>query len=446
MKQIGKVDEREEWFGQVPRSIRKQAIFGVTLMAVALGGFGAWAFKAPLAAAVISQGTFVANGENKIVQHLEGGIIKTIAIKEGDEVAEGQLLVRLDETTAHANERELQLRQYRLEATESRLMAEYAETAKLTFPPHLEDARSDFEVASILNSQALSFGVSRRAIEQDLTLLNRNSEALEIRKAGYSKQLSSHHKQVEILTGDYAAKSTLLAKGLTRRTEVTALQRLIIEAEGQIGRLQAEIDEIAQIQRKYETEIAKARSAYRQAALDELQTIQAELESIREKSRKARNFSRRSKVVAPVAGTVVRLHYHTAGGVVESGKPIAEILPAGAPLIIEMQIPRTEIDSVRVGQHAAVQLTALNRRTTPVLDGEVFYVSADAIANRSSGAVRDVYVARVSLDPSEMRRVPGFAPTPGMPAQIMIQTAERTFAQYLAKPIVDSMSRAFREQ
>ncbi len=150
--------------------------------------------------------------------------------------------------------------------------------------------------------------------------------------------------------------------------------------------------------------------------------------------------------MAPVAGTVVRLYYHTAGGVIETGKAILEILPAGEPLIIEAMVSRTEIDSVRTGQHATVHLTALNQRTTPVLDGEVFYLSADAIAESAGGDVREVYLARVSLPPDQIARVPGFTPTPGMPAEIMIQTEERTFAQYLAKPVVDSMSRAFREQ
>jgi HlyD family secretion protein len=139
------------------------------------------------------------------------------------------------------------------------------------------------------------------------------------------------------------------------------------------------------------------------------------------------------------------LHYHTAGGVIETGEPIAEILPSDAPLIIEAQIPRTEIDSVVMGQQATVRLVGLNQRTTPVLSGEVYYVSADALVEDSAGIPQEVYLARISLEPDEMDRVRGFVPTPGMPAEIMIQTEERTFAAYIAKPVTDSMSRAFRE-
>ena len=117
------------------------------------------------------------------------------------------------------------------------------------------------------------------------------------------------------------------------------------------------------------------------------------------------------------------------------------------PLIIETLVARTDIDNVRLGQAAAVRLTALNQRTTPILQGKVFYVSADAIADKTSEGIaqREVYLARIELPSSELRRVPGFAPMPGMPVEVMIQTAERTFAQYITKPITDSMQRAFRE-
>ncbi len=446
MRELVTVGGQQEWYRDVPRSIRRQTLFGLCLMLVTFGGFSAWAFRAPLASAVIAQGSFVATGENKIVQHLEGGIIKEIRVAEGDRVQKGQVLVHLDETASMANQRELDLRRMRLEATQARLMAEYEERDELVFPAELEDARSNNEVDAILASQALAFKVSRRTLSQDQTMLVRNSDALAVRKIGYETQLKSHRQQLELLREELAVKQGLFERRLTRRPEVIAVERVVIEAEGQIGRLEAEIAEISEIQKKYEVQIDRARSEYRQAALDELQVVQAELESIREQFRKASSVLERADIVAPVSGTIVRLHYHTPGGVVESGKPIVEILPEDAALIIEAMVSRSDIDSVRSGQTAAVRLTALNQRTTPVLTGEVFYVSADAIAGGRDMGQQEVYVARISLSPDELKRVPGFSPTPGMPAQIMIQTGTRTFAQYLAKPVLDSMSRAFREQ
>ena len=166
---------------------------------------------------------------------------------------------------------------------------------------------------------------------------------------------------------------------------------------------------------------------------------------MREKSLEAENVLRRATILAPVDGTVVRMLYHTSGGVIESGKSIMEILPSDVPLIIETQVPRTEIDNVRVGQKATVRLSALNQRTTPVLNGEVFYVSADSLPDATGDQKREVYLARVNLPASELARVKGFSPTPGMPVDVMIQTRERTFFAYITKPIADTMSRAFME-
>ncbi|WP_171207087.1 HlyD family type I secretion periplasmic adaptor subunit [Ruegeria sp. HKCCA0235A] len=439
-------NEPEVWYAEVPRSINRLIVIGVVLLVVCFGGFGVWSFSAPLAAAVIAQGSFVATGRNKIVQHLEGGIIEDIKVVEGQAVQAGQVLMTLDQTSAQANERELHIRKLRLQAMTERLLAEYGERDRLVFSHALVEASEDPEVMAILDGQKLSFDVSRKTLLNDLALLERNMEALKIRSSGFEAQLDSMARRAEILQEEFEAKSQLFEKGLVRKGELNTIRRVQAEAEGQQARLQAEAAEINQMLLKYDEQIARTRSAYREAALDELGVIEADLESVREKSRQARSVLDRAVVRAPVTGTVVRLHYHTPGGVIETGEPIAEILPADAPLIIEAQIPRTEIDSVVTGQTATVRLIALNQRTTPVLYGEVFYISADALLEDSTGVPQEVYLARVSLTPDELQRVRGFVPTPGMPAEIMIQTEERTFAAYIAKPVSDSMSRAFREQ
>ncbi len=437
-----------EWFEAVPRSVRGHAIAGVALFALAFGGFGTWALTAPLAAAVISQGSFVATGQNKIVQHLEGGIIEEIYVAEGDRVEAGQVLMRLDRTAAQAVERELNLRLWRLEAVEARLLAESEGREELFFPPHLEEAKLiEPEVAGILDGQMLTFNVSRSELDNELRLLQRDIEALTIRSAGYRSQLDSHQLQLEILSTEFAAQDELLAQGLARRGEVASIRRAMVEAEGQLGRLQAEIDEIEEVSARYEAQMANAIDEYRRKALEELQATQAEIDALRERSMAARDVSDRVEILSPVDGTIVRLYYNTAGGVVETGKPIAEILPAEAPLIVEALILRNEVDSVHEGHPAQVRLTSLNQRTTPVLTGTVDYLSADSITDQSDGTIREVFVARVGLTPEELERVPGnFVPTPGMPAEVMIQTETRTFAQYIIKPITDSMTRAFREE
>ncbi len=447
MADVAHIPNAHQWYDSVPRSIRWHAIFGLTLMVVAFGSFGVWAFRAPLAAAVIAQGSFVATGQNKIVQHLEGGIISQILVREGDSVAAGAPILKLDETLAEATKRELTIRQARLEATEARLMAQHLDQDRLVYDDALESQRGDPEVATILESQKLAFSVARSGLHNDIALIERNMDALVARQRGYVLQRQSLEAQLQIVLDDLKIKDSLLEGGMVARDKVTMLRRAELEATGQLARIEAEILEIDEMRQKFQTQIDKTRDEYSKAALAELQAIQAEAESVREQVRKAANVLNRTEVLAPVSGTVVRLYYHTSGGVIETGRAIAEILPDDAPLIIETLVPRGDIDSVKIGQKATARLIALNQRTTPILNGTVEYVSADAVASDTGQqARREAYVVRVSLTPAELARVQNFAPKPGMPVEIMIKTEERTFAQYIAKPVLDSMSRAFREQ
>ncbi|MCJ8240566.1 HlyD family type I secretion periplasmic adaptor subunit [Peteryoungia algae] len=447
MADIAKVHDIE-WYSEVPRSIRKQTIVGLVLVAVAFGGFGTWASTAPLAAAVLAQGSFVATGQNKILQHLEGGIIEQILVSEGDEVVEGQALVQLDETAALAKKRELFLRHMRLDVTAARLTAQFETMEKLDLSSLVKEYRGDTDVWAILVSQQLSFRSQQQKLSSEISLLQQNIRALEFREIGYTRQRDASIRQLDLLKDEYAAKEILLKKGVARANEVKAILRAIAEAEGQIGRLEAEIAETQTQRTKGEQEVLRATSAYREDALERLQAIQGERDMVRQQLREASNILERATINAPVSGTVVRIHYHTNGGVIESGKAILEILPADVPLIIEAQISRNDIDSVKLGQEATVRLVALNQRTTPVIQGEVFYLSADALQQSGNGSAssNDVYLARINIAPTELARVHGFTPTPGMPAEVMIQTNERTFFNYIAKPITDSMSRAFSEQ
>jgi HlyD family secretion protein len=436
-----------EWYAEVPRSVWKQTVVGVVLTAVAFGGFGTWAATAPLAAAVISQGSFVATGRNKVVQHFEGGIIKDLLVKEGDQVTEGQALVRLDETAAMAKKREFFLRRMRLEATAARLAAQAEGAETVTMPEYFNEYKDDPDVSSLVLTQQLNFKAQRIKVKTEISMVSQNIKALEFRSEGYVRHRDAMITQQTLLQDEYDTKSALLTKGLLRATEVRSLQRAIADAEGQIGRLGSEIAETGAQILKSQQEISKAEETYREDALDRLQSIQGERDAAREQSREADDVLRRTTILAPVTGTVVRTYYHTTGGVIESGKGIMEILPAAAPLIVEAKVSRNEIDSVKVGQKATIRLTALNQRTTPVLNGEVFYVSADALEDSKAGlANHDVYIARIQVTNEEIARVRGFTPQPGMPAEIMIQTALRTFFSYIAKPVTDSMSRAFSER
>lgn len=434
-----------EWYGEVPRSIRRHALVGLALILAVFGGFGTWAATAPLAAAVISAGSFVATGENKVVQHLEGGIIQEILVNEGDHVTAGRPLIRLDGIAAQVKQRQLFLRQARLEANAARLSAQVANKPEIKFPNIITDNRNDSDIGSIIDGQIASFRSAQSRVESEVGLLKQNMESLKFRAEGFRRQSSSMSEQLSFLQEEYKGKLKLLNEGLMRKPEVNAIQRAIADAQGQIGRLNAEVAETDAQVEKFRQQIDQTITELNQKALDELQSSQGELDAVREEARQAKNIMERSTINAPVSGTVVRMYYHTSGGVIESGKKILEILPANVPLIIETQIQRKDIDAVKPGQRATIHLVALNRRTTPVLYGDVYYVSADALSDAALPNT-EVYLARIRLSASELARIPGFTATPGMPVEVMIETAERTFLDYLTKPIRESMSRAFTER
>jgi HlyD family type I secretion membrane fusion protein len=431
------------WYDGVPRSVRWHTVLGMLLLVAAFGGFGFWATTAPLSAGLISQGSFVATGNNKIVQHLEGGIIAEILVREGDKVVEGQPLMRLDQTAAYAREEELYLRRARLEGITARLTAMTEDRDEMALPPFLIENAARPEVAEIIAGQRHAFEVAKEKLALDLVVLRNNAAALAYRLEGFEAQASAAAAMIDIIGEELDSKAGLLEEGLTRSDQVFSLRRALSEA-----RLDSQISETRLLMEKSTDQMDQARSAFVNEALEELQLMNAELDSVREQHSSAKSVSLRSDILAPVDGVVVQLKYNTPGGVIEPGKPIAEILPSNAPLIIETMVPRSNIDSIVMGQEAMIRLVALNQRTTPVLQGKVFYISADAIRDTTTGqATRDVYVARIELPPSELSRVPGdFQPLPGMPAEVIIATNERTFLQYVIKPIVDSMARAFREQ
>jgi HlyD family secretion protein len=436
-----------EWYSEVPRSIRLHSFSGLAILLASFGGFGYWAATAPLSAAVIAQGSFVATGNNKIIQHLEGGIIKDLMVNEGDVVHEGDVLLTLDPTAATANERALTLRRLRLETVTSRLKAEAQGVSQFAIPDTVKLQASDPDVQAIIQSQNIIFHSRLEKLEEQLDLIDKNIASLDFRNKGYAGQRQAFVTQLDLLTEEQTSRQKLADAGVMRRTDLLAIQRAVADAMGELARLDSEINESESQVAKYRQEAVIAINANKQSALDALETAESDLESVREQAREASEVLGRTVIRSPVGGTVVRAYYHTAGGVITTGKPIMEILPNNVPLIIEAQVLRTSIDQLHEGETAAVRLSSLNRRTTPVLDGKVFYVSADSIQeDGASAAQRDVYVVRVQISPEELQRIPGFHPVPGMPADVLIATSHRTFFEYLAKPVVDSMSHAFKER
>jgi HlyD family type I secretion membrane fusion protein len=408
---------------------------------------------APLEGAVVASGSFVATGQNKQVQHLEGGIIREMLVGEGDLVEAGQILVRLDDTAAHAKLRRLVLRQIRLTAMTAQLRAEIEGSDRMQLPASLPAPASDPEVKAILESQESELKARRQSLAAQEAVLKREIAGFEESIRGYETQVETHGSRLALFQEEINDKTRLFDRQLIRKTEILALRRAEASISGELGELLGRIGDAKERIARADQQIAQLRSAAIKTAIEELRETESELGDIEEQIHAARDVLERTDVRAPVRGIVVKLNYYTLKGVVTPGNPILELLPLEDELIIQGRIRPSDISHVRKGQHALVRLTALNQRRTPMIKGRVTYLSADAISEKtadkddSDEGTTVSFIVRVRLDEEDARqKVADFHPTPGMPADIYIKTRERTFFDYLLRPLLDSFSRAFREE
>jgi HlyD family secretion protein len=441
----------DEWHKAVPRSSRWPSLCGFAVFAVCGLVFGAWATTAPLDGAVVTSGTFVAAGQNKLVQHLEGGIVKEVDVKEGDLVEAGQTLVQLDPTAAVAKLRRLVLRKYRLITTQARLEAELA--GKNTFA--LTDAAiaetNDPEVVGILRRQKIELSARQDKLQAEIAVQKKEIAGLKESIVGYQSQIKATQLRLTLFREELKDKKALLARDLIPKTAVFSVQRDEASLNGELGQLIGRVADSRQQIARAEQQIASIQSAAMQKAAEELRETETELDDITEQIRAAQDVVQRTNVKAPVRGIVVKLNQHTRGGVVAAGGTILELLPVNDELIIEGRINPTQVTHVKEGQSAVVRLTALNQRQTPMVEGQVSYLSADTISERGAmtpdASVLGSFIVRVKLDEKDVQaKSPDFKPTPGMPADLYIRTGERTFFEYLMEPVMDSFSKAFREK
>ncbi len=438
------------WYETLPRSTKYPTIGGILTMAVVLMGFGVWGNTAPIAGAVVASGVFVATGQNKIIQHLEGGVIREIYVREGDIVEPGQVLIELDDTASRAELQRLFLRRVRLSAIDARLQAEMREEPEFTLPVEVVNAMAvSSEVKEILESQQMTFTARRNNLNSDIKSIDESIKALDERIQGSRVQLEAVRKQIVLLDEEIETKDRLVQAGLVRKPELMVLQRSKANLEGEVGRIMGDIGDAKERIARAVEQINGVRKTAIKTAVEQMHEVRGELADVRERMLTAKGVLDRVRIAAPVRGVVVKLRFHTQGGVVEAGKNIMELLPLKDELIIEARLRPQDIDSVKNGQKATVRLTALSQRITPMVSGEVIYLSADTLADEKKSqqvGPTDIYLVRVKLNGEESRKIPNFSPTPGMPAEVYIKTSERTFFQYIVKPIHDSMMRAFRER
>jgi HlyD family type I secretion membrane fusion protein len=415
----------------------------MAIIIVAVVGFGIWAVTAALEGAVVAQGTIIFEGKRKSVQHLEGGIVDRILIRDGDEVEAGQLLVRLDETRARTNLALLSSRIDLLKAREARLNAELGGRQMIEFPDDLMARREEPNTAEIIRGEIDLFLARATTLEGKTDILRQRIAQLEQQIVGLDAQQAANVAQIGLIEEELEGLRALLAKGDVAKPRLLELERRQAGLMGERGQHIAEIARARDGIIETQLQIIQIRNDFQEEAATQLHGIQAELYDLQERSVAAADELRRLDIRAPQAGVVVELDVHTRGAVISAGQRILDIVPQDDELIIQAQVAPRDIDKVTIGLDAVVRLSAFDLRTTPELNAAVFAMSADQLVDEATN--NPYFLVEARIPEVELAKLEQLDLKPGMPAEIIIETGQRTALSYLIKPISDVMARAFKD-
>jgi HlyD family secretion protein len=411
------------------------------LLAVGLGG---WAATAELAGAVIAQATVVVESSVKKIQHPTGGVIGEIRVRDGDSVAAGDLLVRLDETMTRANLQIITHQLDELAIRAARLSAERDGAATLMLPRDLEHRTAEQKVQDILSGERVLLESRRQALAGKKAQLKERVTQLGQEIAGLVAQENAKEREIRLIAKELEGLIELQKKDLVPSIKVMSLQRDAARLEGERGQLIAASAQAKGRIAEIELQLLQLDQDLKADVIKELREIEAKQSELAERRVAAEDQLKRVEIRSPQSGIVHQLAVHTVGGVVSPSEPMMLIVPRGDVLVIEAKIAPHDIDNVQVGQKAIVRFPGFNAKTTPEIDGEVARVAADLTKDPQFNQA--YYVARIALPPDALAKLKSLKLLPGMPAEVHVQSGARTMVSYLMKPLTDQYARAFTEQ
>jgi membrane fusion protein, type I secretion system len=395
---------------------------------------------------VIAQGSIVVDSSVKKVQHLSGGIVKEIRVREGDRVKAGDILVRLDETQTKASNSVVTTNLDELIAQQARLEGERDGRDRVDFPTtfrkRAEDTNS--EAARAMVSQQKLFELRREARDGKKAQLKERVAQLKKEIQGYVGQATAKEREIALISKELEGVRELREKNLVPLSRLTALERDATRIEGERNQLIAATAQSEGRITETELQIIQIEQDLRSEVAKDLSETRTKVSEFAERKIATDDQLNRTEIRAPQNGIVQQLTVHTVGGVVAAGDPIMLIVPDADVLIVEVKIAPQDIDQLYLGQSATLRFTAFNMRTTPEIKGNVSFISADITQDQRTGI--SYYVARITLEPSEVGRLGDVKLIPGMPVIAFIKTSERTMLSYITRPLRDQIERSFKEK
>jgi protease secretion system membrane fusion protein len=418
---------------------------GYWILFCGFGGFLAWAVFAPLDEAVPAPGVVAVESKRKRVDHLTGGIVRKISVREGQSVVEGQELIVLDEAQAKSALNTTLSQWYIAAATEARLIAERQGLRDIVFPDALTKASSNPEIAAAMKAQTELFRSRKAALEGDLAIIRESVRGLEVQVRSLDQLRSGREKQVELFQEQIASFQKLKRDGFISRNQLLETERQFADV---LSKQSDDLSNIASINARlaeFKMRESQRRFEYRREVETQLAEVQKDIAPLSERLAGLRDTYTRLVLKAPVSGTVVDLAFHTIGGIVKPGDRILDIVPSEDTLIVEAQLPPQYIDRVRVGLPADVHFDAfMGRMDSPVVAGNVVTVSADALTEPRTGS--QFYTIRAAIPATEIKKLGNVQIQPGMQGTVMIKTGERSLLVYLVRPILRRFIPALSER
>jgi HlyD family secretion protein len=426
-----------------PRT-RWPVVFGSLVFLVFVVGFGVWSAMAPLAEAAIAPGVIKVEGNRRTVQHLEGGIVREILVRDGSKVEAGQTLVRLDDVQSDSTTEAQRAQRWALMAQDARLVAELGKPGDpIEFPPELLNS-GHARARDAVRGQRELHEARTASLNSQLHVLRARIEQQQASIRGAQGQIAATRNQITLVRQEEAIRRGLVGQGLGRLPELLQVQRAMAALEGTMQDLNGQVDRANATIGEAQRQIQQVLDQRMQEVSTELREVRGRLAETEERLRAATDVQTRREILAPVAGTVVNLRLFTLGAVVKPGDAVLEIVPDQDRLVAEVSIQPYDIDVVYPGLKSDIRLPAFKQRVVPLLQGEVTWVAADVTINEQTR--QQYYRAYIMIDREQLAPLPNIFLTPGMPVEAHVRIGERSFFRYLTQPIRDSFARAFHEQ
>jgi HlyD family type I secretion membrane fusion protein len=425
-------------------SARSAILAGLAVLVIFFFGLGGWAAFAPLNGAVVAPAVVKVEGNRKTIQHLDGGIVKELLVKEGDRVEPGQTVVVLEDTQARAAVDVLSQQLDVLRTQEARLLAERDDTPAIAFPDELSARRGDPEIAKILDAETRQFEIRRTGLDGQISVWQKKLKQLEEQIRGGEAQQLAVKESLQIISAELKDQNYLLEKGLTQRPRVLELERTASGLRGQQGDIAGGVARARQAIGEIELQMIQARNDRMMEVAKDLREAQAKIADVTPRLQAARDVLDRTRLRSPYSGYVVDLSVFSVGGVIQRGDKVMDIVPSQSNLVAEAMVNVDDIHEVHPGMRAELHFTAYKQRVIPIIHGDVIDVSADRLTDKRTGT--PYYTALVRVDENELTASKEVVLMPGMAVTVMIPTKERTALDYLLGPVMASFDQSFRQK